>query len=120
MKSQQPAASVPVSDITFWSLSNSQPGIRSPFRSLRRHNISRNRAPIVFLWALQFMKRFLPFLIVIAVALITFGSGYALYRSKKIAAPSATPAVAGGIHVRGKADAAVTIEEFGDFQCPPC
>ena len=66
------------------------------------------------------MKRFLPFLIVIAVALITFGSGYALYRSKKIAAPSATPGVAGGIHVRGKADAAVTIEEFGDFQCPPC
>ncbi|MFN2621350.1 MAG: thioredoxin domain-containing protein [Chthoniobacterales bacterium] len=66
------------------------------------------------------MKRFLPFLIVVAVALITFGSGYALYRSKKIAAPSATSAVAGGIHVRGKADAAVTIEEFGDFQCPPC
>ena len=66
------------------------------------------------------MKRFLPFLIVIAVALITFGSGYALYRSKKIAAPSASSGVAGGIHVRGKADAAVTIEEFGDFQCPPC
>jgi protein-disulfide isomerase len=70
------------------------------------------------------MKRFLPFLIVIAVALITFGGGYALYRSKKVAAKSAAPitksAVAGGIHVRGKADAAVTIEEFGDFQCPPC
>jgi len=70
------------------------------------------------------MKRFLPFLIVTAVALITFGSGYALYRSKKVAAPGAAPtatsAVAGGIHVRGQADAAVTIEEFGDFQCPPC
>ncbi len=66
------------------------------------------------------MKRVLPFLIVGAVALITFGSGYALYRSKKIAAPSASSAPAGGIHVRGKADAAVTIEEFGDFQCPPC
>ena len=66
------------------------------------------------------MKRFLPFLIVVAVALITFGSGFAFYRSKKIAAPGATSAVASGIHVRGKADAAVTIEEFGDFQCPPC
>jgi len=66
------------------------------------------------------MKRYLPFIIVAAVGLITFGSGFALYRSKKASAPTATSAAAGGIHVRGKADAAVTIEEFGDFQCPPC
>jgi protein-disulfide isomerase len=67
------------------------------------------------------MKRFLPFIIVAVVALITFGSGFALYRSKKATAPPAPKdGVAGGIHVRGKADAAVTIEEYGDFQCPPC
>jgi protein-disulfide isomerase len=66
------------------------------------------------------MKRFLPFIIVAAVGLITFGSGFALYRSKKASAPTAASGPAGGIHVRGKADAAVTIEEFGDFQCPPC
>ncbi|HZE13887.1 MAG TPA: thioredoxin domain-containing protein [Chthoniobacterales bacterium] len=66
------------------------------------------------------MKRYLPFLIVAAVALTTFAGGFALYRYKKLAAPTATSGVAGGIHVRGKADAAVTIEEFGDFQCPPC
>jgi len=65
------------------------------------------------------MKRFLPFVIVIAVALITVGGGYALYRSK-LSGPTATSGVAGGIHVRGNAKAAVTIEEFGDFQCPPC
>lgn len=66
------------------------------------------------------MKRFLPFIIVAAVALITFGSGVALYRSKKASAPTPISGPAGGIHVRGKADAKVTIEEFGDFQCPPC
>jgi protein-disulfide isomerase len=67
------------------------------------------------------MKRYLPFLIVAAVGLITFGSGFALYRAKKLAAPSPPKdAPAAGIHVRGPASALVTIEEFGDFQCPPC
>jgi len=66
------------------------------------------------------MKRYLPFIIVVAVALITLGSGFALYRSKKLPAPTAASGVASGTHVRGKADATVTIEEFGDFQCPPC
>jgi protein-disulfide isomerase len=69
------------------------------------------------------MKRFLPFLIVVAVALITFGGGFALYRSKKSSAPPAPKdAPASGIHVRGSnaATALVTLEEFGDFQCPPC
>jgi protein-disulfide isomerase len=67
------------------------------------------------------MKRYLPFAIVVLVALATFGSGFALYRAKRVA-PGAGPKAgpASGVHVRGKADAAVTIEEFGDFQCPPC
>jgi protein-disulfide isomerase len=67
------------------------------------------------------MKRYLPYLIVGFVAVATFGGGFALYRVKKAAA-SAGPknGPASGMHVRGKAEAAVTIEEFGDYQCPPC
>ena len=67
------------------------------------------------------MKRYLPYMIVVTVALVTFGSGFALYRAKKLGAPS-TPrgGPASGNHVRGSKSAVVTIEEFGDFQCPPC
>lgn len=73
------------------------------------------------------MRRYLPFVIVAAVALLTLGSGMILYRAKRPPALTIStdqPAVGstGGesVHVRGRANAAVTLEEFGDFQCPPC
>lgn len=67
------------------------------------------------------MKRYLPYMIVVTVALVTFGSGFALYRAKKLGAPGTpTGGPATGNHVRGSKSAVVTIEEFGDFQCPPC
>ena len=67
------------------------------------------------------MRRYLPHVIVVFVALATFGSGFALYRAKLAALPAAPKSgPASGTHVRGKTGALVTVEEFGDFQCPPC
>lgn len=67
------------------------------------------------------MKRYLPYVIVALVALATFGTGFALYRAKLTPPPAEAKAgPASGLHVRGKPGALVTIEEFGDFQCPPC
>ena len=78
------------------------------------------------------MKRYLPFLIIVVVALITAAAGFWLYQMKVRAVPRAKTAIAadsppqkeeaklGGPHVRGPATAKVTMEIYGDFQCPPC
>jgi len=80
------------------------------------------------------MKRYLPFLIVAVVFLLAVASGALLFYFKREAIKAAaaksvsskpgaeTPHSPGALppHVRGGAKARVTLEEFGDFECPPC
>ncbi len=77
------------------------------------------------------IKRYLPFVIICGVLILALGAGWWLYRSKQQAMRQAAtkPGVASTLppkpgavppHVRGGAEARVTLEEFGDFQCPPC
>jgi protein-disulfide isomerase len=76
------------------------------------------------------MKRNAPLLIILSVLILGFGAGVALYKTMKPATGStptgpnapAQPAVPGAEppRVRGSASAPVTLEEFGDFECPPC
>jgi protein-disulfide isomerase len=72
------------------------------------------------------MKRYLPFVIIVGVALVAFASGTMLYRAKRPEVkniPESESAAAKSdaqAHVRGNPNAPVTLEEFGDFQCPPC
>lgn len=72
-------------------------------------------------------KRTIALVVIAAVGALDFGWGAFLLREKR-RAPAQRPIVPVSsdqtdlepVHVLGEAKAPVTIEEFGDFQCPAC
>jgi protein-disulfide isomerase len=63
------------------------------------------------------MKRYLPFVIIAAVLVAAVGGGFMMFRSAQPQSPT-TPTLAGGSVATSKG--VVTIDEYGDYQCPPC
>ncbi len=71
------------------------------------------------------MKRYFPFVIVALVALLVVGGGAMLYRAKRppvltMSKDTTSAKENDSGHIRGNPKAAVTLEEFGDYECPPC
>lgn len=76
------------------------------------------------------MKRYLPFVIIAAVLIVAAVAGAMLFRSatpQPVATVTVTPPVLAqpdgkplSTPVAAVPRAAVTIEEYGDYQCPPC
>jgi protein-disulfide isomerase len=70
------------------------------------------------------MKNFRPFLIIAIVLVVSVVGGVVLLRSRQNTGSSSSPQPASNASTEAAkkpaADTVVTLEEFGDYQCPPC
>ena len=68
------------------------------------------------------MKRYLPFVIIVAALAAAVGAGVWMFRSaqpKSAPTPAPTGSPVASLNSTGS-KGVVIIEEFGDYQCPPC
>jgi formate-nitrite transporter family protein len=68
------------------------------------------------------MQRYRPLLIIVIVAAVTIGALACLLRSQQGVESRVSPVTPSGTEAQKKVPegVVVTLEEFGDYQCPPC
>jgi protein-disulfide isomerase len=69
-----------------------------------------------------YMKRYLPFAIIAAVLLVAILAGALMYQSSAPQTSTAPPPTPGADTptAQDKRAGTIKLEEFGDYQCPPC
>jgi protein-disulfide isomerase len=66
------------------------------------------------------MRRSLPLIIIAVVLVSAISTGFILFRSRQIGSSDSGDATPGSSAKSARINDVITLEEFGDYQCPPC